>query len=86
MSYLKSKSVFVSLDTRKSFVMKKASKYKLDLINDVSGLSYDKETINFLKKTNLPFVLHHMNGSTETMQKNPRYNNVLLDIELLDSL
>ena len=51
MNYLKSKKFFVSLDTRKSFVMKKALKYKLDLINDVSGLSYDKETINFLKKS-----------------------------------
>ena len=80
MNYLKSKSFFVSLDTRKSFVMKKASKYKLDLINDVSGLSYDSEVINFLKKTKLPFVLHHMKGNTETMQKNPSYNNVLLDI------
>ena len=80
MNYLKSKNFFVSLDTRKSFVMKKASKYKLDLINDVSGLSYDKETIEFLKKTKLPFVLHHMKGNTETMQKNPSYNNVLLDI------
>ena len=43
-------------------------------------LSYDKETINFLKKSKLPFVLHHMKGSTETMQKNPSYKNVLLDI------
>ncbi len=80
MGYLKYKNFFVSLDTRKSFVMKKALKYKLDLINDVSGLSYDKETINFLKNSKLPFVLHHMKGTTETMQKNPIYNNVLLDI------
>ena len=80
MNYLKSKSFFISLDTRKSFVMKKASKYKVDLINDISGLSYDKETINFLKKSKLPFVLHHMKGNTETMQKNPSYENVLLDI------
>ena len=80
MDYLKSKKFFVSLDTRKSFVMKKASKYKLDLINDVSGLSYDNDTMNFLKNSKLPFVLHHMKGSTETMQKNPSYKNVLLDI------
>ena len=80
MSYFKSKKFFVSLDTRKSFVMKKASKYKLDLINDISGLSYDEETIKFLKKTKLPFVLHHIKGNIETMQKNPSYNNVLLDI------
>jgi len=80
MGYLKSKKFFVSLDTRKSFVMKKASNYKLDLINDVSGLSYDKETINFLKNSKLPFVLHHMKGTTKTMHKNPSYKNVLLDI------
>ena len=47
---LKNKKSFVSLDTRKSFVMKNASKIKVDLINDVSGLSYDPETINYLKK------------------------------------
>ncbi len=80
MGYLKSRKFFVSLDTRKSFIMKKALKYNIDLINDVSGLSYDKETINFLKKTQLPFVLHHMKGTTENMQKNPSYKNVLLDI------
>ena len=80
MDYLKSKKFFVSLDTRKSFVMKKASMYKIDLINDISGLSYDKDTINFLKNSKLPFVLHHMKGTTQTMQKNPSYNNVLLDI------
>ena len=80
MDYLKSKRIFVSLDTRKSFVMKKALKYKLDLINDISGLSFDRETINFLKKSKLPFVLHHMKGTPENMQKNPSYKNVLLDI------
>ena len=60
--------------------MKKALKFKLDLINDVSGLSYDKKTINFLKKSKKPFVLHHMKGSTKNMQINPTYKNVLLDI------
>ena len=80
MDYFKSKKIFVSLDTRKSFVMKKAFKYKLDLINDVSGLSYDKETINFLKNSKLPFVIHHMKGVPEIMQKKPSYKNVLLDI------
>ena len=80
MGYLKSKKFFVSLDSRKSFVMKKSLKYNIGLINDVSGLSYDKETINFLKKSQLPFVLHHMQGTTKNMQKKPSYKNVLLDI------
>ena len=70
----------ISVDTSSPSVITEAAKYSVDLINDVSGLSYDKETINFLKKTKLPFVLHHMKGNTETMQKNPKYNNILLDI------
>jgi len=78
--YLKKKNFLISLDSRKSYIMKKALNFKLDLINDVSGLSYDKDTINFLKKTKLPFVLHHMKGTTKTMQTNPSYKNVLLDI------
>ena len=78
--YLKTKKFFVSLDTRKSFVMKKALNYKLDLINDVSGFNHDKDTIELLKKTKLPFVLHHMKGTPKSMQINPTYKSVLLDI------
>ena len=57
-----------------------ASKYKVDLVNDVSGLNYDTDTINFLRKTKKPFVIHHSKGSPKTMQKKPNYKNVLLDI------
>ena len=77
---LKNKKSFISLDTRKSFVMEKASKIKIDLINDVSGLSYDPKTINYLKKTKKPFVIHHMKGTPKNMQIKPTYKNVLLDI------
>ena len=77
---LKNRKCFVSLDTRKSFVMEKASKIKVDLINDVSGLDYDPQTINFLKKTGKPFIIHHMKGTPKSMQIKPSYKNVLLDI------
>ena len=71
---------FISLDTRKSFVMENGIKNKINLINDVSGLDYDPSTIRVLKKTNISFVIHHMQGEPSTMQKNPKYKNVLLDI------
>ena len=77
---LKKIKKFVSLDTRKSWIIKKAINYKINLINDVSGLSYDSNTINVLKDTKIPFVIHHMKGNPKTMQKNPIYKNVLLDI------
>ena len=77
---IKKLNKFVSLDTRKSWIMKKGIYQKIDLINDVSGLNHDKNTINLLKKYNTPFVLHHMRGTPKTMQKNPKYNNVILDV------
>ena len=71
---------FISLDTRNSGIMEKGIKEKVNLINDVSGLNHDLNTINVLKKTNIPFVIHHMQGTPKTMQKKPKYKNVLLDI------
>ncbi len=77
---LKKLKKFISLDTRKSIIMKKGIQNKINLINDVSGLNYDPDTINVLKKTNIPFVIHHMQGSPMTMQNNPKYKDVVLDI------
>ncbi len=70
----------VSLDTRKSNVMEKGIKIGVKIINDVSGLTYDTETINILKKYKIPFVIQHSKGSPENMQNNPSYKNELLDI------
>jgi len=70
----------ISLDTRKSEVMKKGITYGVRIINDVSGLDYDTETINVLKKYKIPFILQHSQGTPENMQKKPRYKNELLDI------
>ena len=71
---------FISLDTRKSWIMENGIKNKVNLINDVSGFEYDANTINILKKSKIPFVIHHMQGTPKNMQKNPRYKNILLDI------
>ena len=60
--------------------MEKGIKDNVNLINDVSGLSYDSKTIFVLKKYKIPFVIHHMQGTPKIMQKNPFYKNVLLDI------
>ena len=77
---IKKLNIFISLDTRKSWIMEKGIKNKVNLINDVSGFEYDSNTLNILKKHNIPFVIHHMRGTPKTMQKNPSYKNVLLDV------
>jgi len=75
-----SKKIPISLDTRKSNIMKKGIKLGVMLINDISGLSFDEETIDVLKKYKIPFVIQHSQGNPENMQKKPSYKNELLDI------
>ena len=77
---LKKRKIPVSLDTRKSFIMKKGIKLGIDLINDISGLNFDNNSVKILKKYKKPFVLNHIQGKPEDMQKNPYYKNVLLDV------
>ena len=76
----KYKNTCLSFDTRKSNLMLKGIKYGVDIINDVSGFNYDNDSLLKLKKFNIAKVLHHMQGTPNTMQKKPKYNNVLLDI------
>ena len=74
------KEKIISLDTRKSNIMEKGINLGVKLINDVSGLSYDENTVKILRKYKTPFVLQHSLNNPETMQDNPKYKNVLLDI------
>ena len=76
----KYKKICLSLDTRKSEIMKYGLNYGVDLLNDVSGFDYDRNSLNFIRKNNVPKVLHHMKGTPNTMQIKPNYENVLLDI------
>ena len=72
--------IFLSIDTRKAEVMLKAIKYKSNLINDVSGFKYDHTAIEKIKNYDVWKVLHHMQGTPNTMQIKPSYKNVLLDV------
>ena len=76
----KFKQTCLSIDTRKSMIMDKSIKFGADLINDVSGFDYDSDSLSKLKDKNISKVLHHMQGTPNTMQINPKYQNVLLDI------
>ena len=66
---LKNKKIPVSLDSRKSLIMEKGIKLGVKLINDISGLKFDNQSIKIIKKYNMPFVIHHIQGRPSTMQK-----------------
>lgn len=73
-------SVPVSIDTRKAAVAQTAIDAGADIINDVTAMNYDPEMGAVMAKTGAPVVLMHSAGSPETMQDDPRYDNVLLDV------
>ncbi len=70
----------VSVDTRKSAVMAQTLGVGACIVNDVSSLSYDAESAPLLARLGVPVVLMHAQGEPKTMQLNPRYDDVLLDV------
>jgi dihydropteroate synthase len=70
----------LSVDTRKSLIMKNAIKYNADIINDISCFKFDTKSFKTIENKNLWKVIHHMQGTPQTMQIKPKYNHVLLDI------
>ena len=73
-------NTLLSIDTRKSLVMDYSIKKKADIINDVSCFKFDTKSFNSIKNRNLWKIIHHMQGTPQTMQIKPSYNHVLLDI------
>jgi dihydropteroate synthase len=70
----------LSIDTRKAQVMRAAAAAGVDLINDVSALQHDPESLAAAAQTGLPVVLMHSRGDPRTMQENPTYADVVLDV------
>ncbi len=69
-----------SIDTRKAGVMQAALAAGAGLVNDVSALGHDPAALPLLASTGAPVVLMHHQGTPETMQKAPRYDDALLDV------
>ena len=76
----KYKKTLLSIDTRKSEIMISSIHCGADIINDVSGFKFDNGSLLKINKYNVAKILHHMQGTPNTMQINPKYKNVLLDI------
>jgi len=70
----------VSIDTRNASVMEAALSEGARIINDVSALTGDPRSLDVAAKTGAPVVLMHMQGTPETMQTNPQYDNAPLDV------
>jgi dihydropteroate synthase len=70
----------VSVDTRKAAVMAKAASAGARIINDVSALGHDPQSLATAARLGLPVILMHAKGDPKTMQVRPEYDDVALDV------
>ncbi|MFG6516370.1 dihydropteroate synthase [Sulfitobacter sp. 1A13496] len=70
----------ISIDTRKAAVAEAAVAAGADLVNDVAGLTFDPALAPFCAARGLPVCVMHAQGDPATMQRDPRYDDVLLDV------
>ena len=73
-------TILISIDTTKASVAKHAIEAGADIINDVSGLSFDNNMIGIVESFNVPVVIMHMKGNPQNMQLNPKYKDIVNEI------
>ena len=71
---------WVSIDTRNAATMRSALEVGANIINDISALSYDPESLEVVAAAKVPVILMHSQGTPQDMQDNPNYNNVVEDV------
>ncbi len=72
--------VLISIDTTKAAVAREAIKAGADIVNDVSGCMTDPEMISICVESGVGVVVMHMQGTPETMQDDPNYEDVVINI------
>ncbi|SFG53078.1 dihydropteroate synthase [Sulfitobacter dubius] len=70
----------ISIDSRKAAVAEAAVGAGADLVNDVAALTFDPALAPFCAARKLPVCVMHAQGDPATMQRDPRYEDVLLDV------
>ncbi len=77
---LRDAGALICVDTRNSGVMRQAAGAGAQIINDVSALTHDPDALRVVAETGLPVVLMHAQGDPKTMQDDPIYADVLLEV------
>jgi dihydropteroate synthase len=76
-----SAGVPVSVDTRKAAVAGAALAAGATMVNDVSAGRHDPDLLGVVAEAKAPLVLMHMRGTPATMQDDPRYDDVVGEVE-----
>ena len=72
--------VLISIDTYYSRVAYEAVNAGAGMVNDISAGNMDQGMLTTVAGLKVPYVAMHMKGTPQTMQKDPTYENVALDV------
>ena len=70
----------ISIDTTKSEVARQALEAGAEIVNDISGLTFDSAMMDVCRINDAGICLMHIQGTPQTMQLNPRYANVVSEV------
>ena len=76
----------ISIDTYKSKVAEAALDAGADMVNDISGLTFDQNMASLAAERNVPVIIMHIKGRPRDMQKNPNYDNLIKEIKVFFEL
>jgi len=76
----KESAALISVDTSKAAVARAALDAGADIINDVSALRFDPDMAGVAADSGAAVVLMHMKGTPETMQVEPRYEDLFAEV------
>lgn len=73
-------SCFVSVDTYHAEVAREAVEAGADMVNDISAGEMDAAMLSTAARLQVPYIAMHMQGTPDTMQQNPSYENVSREV------
>ena len=72
--------ILLSIDTFRSHVAKESIEAGACMINDISAGKLDEQMLSTVAKYHVPYIMMHMKGTPQTMQKHAQYDNLVKDI------
>lgn len=73
--------IIISIDTFRSRIASKCLENGAALINDISAGLLDKNMLSTVAKYKVPYIMMHMKGTSQTMQRETNYENLITDIQ-----
>ncbi|MBE9222424.1 dihydropteroate synthase [Cyanobacterium stanieri LEGE 03274] len=71
----------ISVDTTRAEVAKRAIASGVDIINDISGATFDPNMLDTVARLQVPIILMHIRGNPQTMQTMTDYQDLIAEIE-----